>query len=349
MKTGRNDPCPCGSGRKHKYCCIDAVDDRRRTGSGQDIADEIAASAATQPFESLEELNAFTRQLAAERNRSARADFCGLSPEQMSHLLYAPLSSPETVRFAADIEPGPEVEIMALFLALSQAIGETGLKATATGNLPLNFCKSLLEQTRSETDDRRSMHFGGIRSETEFEQLHCTRLVAQLAGLIRKHRGHFVLTRKCKGMLSGRDHGGLYFELFKSYGTQFNWGFRDLYPEAEIVQSSFLYTLFLLAAFGERQRPQKFYEDKFLLAFPMLVDGFEGAAYTTAADRARHCYVIRALDRFARFFGLAELVWQVQGLHDYRYDVSKTVLLDRFVSFAVSTGSAADDPNPPVH
>jgi len=22
MKTGRNDPCPCGSGRKYKKCCM---------------------------------------------------------------------------------------------------------------------------------------------------------------------------------------------------------------------------------------------------------------------------------------------------------------------------------------
>lgn len=23
MQTGRNDPCPCGSGRKYKRCCLD--------------------------------------------------------------------------------------------------------------------------------------------------------------------------------------------------------------------------------------------------------------------------------------------------------------------------------------
>ena len=23
MKIGRNDPCPCGSGKKYKKCCID--------------------------------------------------------------------------------------------------------------------------------------------------------------------------------------------------------------------------------------------------------------------------------------------------------------------------------------
>ncbi|MGH6912329.1 MAG: SEC-C metal-binding domain-containing protein, partial [Geminicoccales bacterium] len=22
MKTGRNEPCPCGSGRKYKQCCL---------------------------------------------------------------------------------------------------------------------------------------------------------------------------------------------------------------------------------------------------------------------------------------------------------------------------------------
>jgi hypothetical protein len=24
MKTGRNDPCPCGSGKKYKRCCMEA-------------------------------------------------------------------------------------------------------------------------------------------------------------------------------------------------------------------------------------------------------------------------------------------------------------------------------------
>ena len=30
-KVGRNDPCPCGSGRKHKVCCM------RKMGGGEDI------------------------------------------------------------------------------------------------------------------------------------------------------------------------------------------------------------------------------------------------------------------------------------------------------------------------
>lgn len=29
MKTGRNDPCPCGSGKKYKFCCLKKTDDTK--------------------------------------------------------------------------------------------------------------------------------------------------------------------------------------------------------------------------------------------------------------------------------------------------------------------------------
>ena len=27
MRIGRNDPCPCGSGKKYKKCCLGKTDD----------------------------------------------------------------------------------------------------------------------------------------------------------------------------------------------------------------------------------------------------------------------------------------------------------------------------------
>jgi hypothetical protein len=270
-----------------------------------------------------------------QRNRRAMTEFCGLSPEQMTHLLYAPFTSSESVRFATDIEPAPDVTIMRVFTALVEAIGETGLKATAKGNLPLKFCKALAQQLREEDDNTRLTHIGGIRSEEDLEELHCTRLVAQLAGLIRKYRGKFVLTRKCRDMLTRQDTGCLYFELFKVYTTKFNWGYRDGYPEAGIMQHSFLYTLFLLISFGEIQRPQEFYEDKFLKAFPMALEVFPETPYGSAEDQARRCYFLRALDRFAAFFGLAELTSASREAYQYRYVIRRSALLDRFVTFTL--------------
>jgi len=31
MAIGRNDPCPCGSGKKHKKCCLDTAPAERKT------------------------------------------------------------------------------------------------------------------------------------------------------------------------------------------------------------------------------------------------------------------------------------------------------------------------------
>ena len=333
MKTGRNDPCPCGSGKKYKHCCLGKRD--ARPGPAQIIADKIAEAAAEHPFSSLEELNALTAQLVDQKNQRDLVEFCGLSPELMTHLLYAPFTSHDTVCFSTDIEPTADAPIMRMFVALMEAIGETGLKATAKGNLPLKFCKQMAQQLRQEDDGNRLLRIGGIRSETDLGELHCTRLVAQLAGLIRKYRGKFVLTRKSRDLLERPGSGCLYMELFEAYTTKFNWGYRDLYPEAEIVQHSFLYTLYLLALFGETQRSQQFYEDKFLAAFPMVTEMFPQTPYSTAEDDVRRCYFLRALERFATFFGLSELTLESQELYSYRYMLRKSALLDRFIRFGL--------------
>ncbi len=333
MKTGRNDPCSCGSGKKYKHCCLGTPGDRESRGSAQVIADKIAEAGAEQPFESLEEINAFTAQLANERNQWALAEFCGLSPEQMTRVLYRPFDSPETIQFSIDIEPPPDIRIMRLFRALVEAIGESGLKPTAKGNLPLKFCKALAQELSGGDDDRSLLlRYGGIRSEVDFEELHCTRLVAELAGLVRKYRGKFVLTRKCRDMLAKQDNGHLYFELFKAYTTKFSWAYRDGYPEADIVQHSFLYTLFLLTSFGDTERSQQFYEGKFVSAFPMALDLFPETSYSSTDEQARRVYFLRALDRFAAFFGVAELILKSEELYRSKYVVRQTALLDRFLT-----------------
>lgn len=334
MKTGRNSPCPCGSGKKYKQCCL------TKPGFAQAIVDEIAEAAAEQPFLSLEELNALAKQRTHQRNQRTLDEFCGLSPEQMSRLLYTPFDSPEIVRFGTEAASIRDTEIMRVFTPLIEAIGESGLKTTAKGNLPLKFCKAMAEQLRQADDEEgggsRLMRIGGISSEVDLEVLHCTRLVAQLAGLIRKYRGKFVLTRKCQKMLVLGAYGKIHLELFKAYTTKFNWGYRDGYPEAGIVQHSFLYTLYLLASFGKIQQPQQFYEDKFLTAFPMALNLFPVNSYSTVEDEARRCYFLRSIDRFAVYFGLAELNLKSRKLYREKYLVRKSTLLDCFVSFKFS-------------
>lgn len=328
MKIGRNSPCPCGSGKKYKQCCIE------KRSIGQIVLDDIAEAAEERDFSSMEELNAFAKQRMEVQNRRSLAEFCGLSPEQMYRLLHTPFTAPETVHFATDAESTEKSGIMRVFIPLVEAIGESGLKTTAKGNLPLKFCRAMAEQLSQQDNGILSMRLGGISSEVDLDQLHCTRLTAQFAGLIRKYRGKFVLTRKYRDMLAQKNNGGIYLALFKAYATQFNWAYRDGYPEAPIVQHSFLYTLFLLGLFGEIERPQRFYEDKFLSAFPMALEMFPETSYSTTEDSARRCYFLRSLERFAVYFGLAEFSSTSGELFREKCQVRKTTLLDRFVSFS---------------
>jgi tetratricopeptide (TPR) repeat protein len=46
-KTGRNDPCPCGSGRKYKVCCLKKDEDAERERFKRAAAEAAAATAKT--------------------------------------------------------------------------------------------------------------------------------------------------------------------------------------------------------------------------------------------------------------------------------------------------------------
>src|SRR3954471_22891559 len=35
--SGRNAPCPCGSGRKHKQCCLGRAQEQRRLGRATEV------------------------------------------------------------------------------------------------------------------------------------------------------------------------------------------------------------------------------------------------------------------------------------------------------------------------
>ena len=46
--TGRNDPCPCGSGKKYKKCCLKKDEEARRVALAE--AERAAREAAAAPL-----------------------------------------------------------------------------------------------------------------------------------------------------------------------------------------------------------------------------------------------------------------------------------------------------------
>jgi hypothetical protein len=271
-----------------------------------------------------------------QRNQESLDDFHGLSPEHMYRMLYFPFASPELVRFPEVQDIGPTTPIMSLVEQLMDAIGEDGLKPTAKGNLPQNFCREAALAYWGEEVYRENTRYGGINREEDFIDLHITRLVAELAGLIRKYKRKFILSRNCRALLAQQCSAALHARMFRAYTEQFNWAYWDRYPDLRFIQTAFLFTLYLLTRYGDTWRSHEFYEDSFLRAFPMLLDEIPPDQIITPEEQLRSCFTARTLVRFVGFFGLAAVESVSDKGFRHKYRVKGLPLLHETVQFDVS-------------
>jgi len=175
MKIGRNDPCPCGSGIKFKKCCAGKGEPGAGKGEPGGHVDDMAAIMAElrkqlegQTFDSVEDAKLFAGQFMGRRNQAPIDDFHGLTSEQMHRFLYFPLDSPDLVSFPSCLDISPQGPVVTLFQLLHDAIGDGGLKPTATGNLPRQTCREVaLAFWGAEKYAKESRH-GEMRSESDF-------------------------------------------------------------------------------------------------------------------------------------------------------------------------------------
>ncbi len=317
---GDDDPCPCGSKKTYRQCCSGLAGGASSHSDAKHASESLRKALEGHQFDSLEELQAFIADHTERRNARPLDEFHGLSPEQMHRLLHLPFASPDVAVIANAPEGGAAAPIARLFGLLAEAVGEQGLKPTATGNLPRALCREVARAYWDEKTYQDRMRFGAINSEPDFLELHVLRLTAELAGLIRKYRGRFRLTRDAHHMLTDSGLAAIYSRLFRIYVERFNWGYWDGYPDLPFIQSAFLFTLYLLARYGTTWRPHLFYEDAFLKAFPMLLDEVPPNDIIAPEQTLRSCYTWRALVHFAGFLGLAA-VEPISGkllCHDYR-------------------------------
>ncbi|TKB05636.1 YecA family protein [Desulforhopalus sp. IMCC35007] len=333
--TGRNEPCPCGSGKKYKTCCLRHDQDGASPNTAKDFGQDIGKLLAETEFTSLEEAQAQLDLLFAKKNAAPIEAFHTLSATQMHSFLYRPFDSPELVHFSTILNPEISAPAMKLFSLIVDAIGNEGLKPTAKGNLPQKFCREAARIYWADQDDIHRLRIDSVRSEDNFFDLHCIRLLAEMCGILRKFKGKFIIGTKYRKIVASQGPTALFPELLKKYLTEFNWAYGDGYEEIHIVQQSFLFSLYLLNKYGDIARPQEYYEDAFLAAFPDVLKELQDRPYLTAEQQLRRMYFLRTFYRGFRFFGLAELTpTPSENLYSH-YDVKKTNLLDQVVSFSM--------------
>jgi len=257
----------------------------------------------------------------------------------MHRILYLPFASPQLVDFPDCLDLTPTAPILTLFDLLQEAIGPKGMKPTATGNLPRKFCREAALAYWGEEGYRDKTRYGNINKENDFSDLHATRMVAELAGLIRKYKGRFILSRKCRSLMTEAGLSAVFPRLFRAFVQQFNWGYRDGYSEIRLIEQSFLFTLYLLDRYGDDWRLSVFYEDCFLKAFPAVLKEMEPNPFYPAENQIRSCYTLRAIKRFIGFLGLATVEpAETDKPFGEHYRLKKRPLLDATVRFHLKIG-----------
>ncbi len=334
MTIGRNEPCPCGSGKTYKRCCL-----RRERGSGSPgesiaVAEEMPEISGRSEVSAKKEAQAQPDRLVQKKNENPIAEFHGLTLAQMESVLRAPFDSPEVARFSENLPADLSAPFIDLLALLVDAINTRDLKPTSTGNFPPEFCREVARRYWGEEKYAQATANSSLRSERNFYDLHCLRLLAELAGVVRKYRGTFIIGTKFRSVLATQGAAALYPLLFKTYATSFNWGYGDGFEDMLFIQRSFLFSLFLLNTFGDIERPHTFYQDQFVKAFPTLLNEVTGTASFPPEMKIRSMYFGRTFLRCFNFFGLAELKPE-KGEGVTLYTVKKFPLLDDVVKFYV--------------
>jgi len=164
MKTGRNDPCPCGSGKKHKKCCAN----RSAPSILQNMKEDNHDLIDNQSIGSIAEAQAVLDQYQQQKNEDPVDDFHGLSSKQMHRFLHMPFETPGLVTFPLILEREPKNKAAFILSMLIEGIGEDGIKLTAKGNLGQKFSKMASKKYYARNPDSFIAKLS-VRSELNFE------------------------------------------------------------------------------------------------------------------------------------------------------------------------------------
>lgn len=303
MKTGRNDPCPCGSGKKYKQCCINAVSKQHA-----EVFDDFAQTLAMNPNLSLEELNLLAQHKMAERNNRPHADFCGLSPNQIENWLYAPLSELALVKITtpADLSASPVMRYLALML--DEAIQQGGsFKATTKGNLPAKLVKQASELlpefavARFETEPSISEFTGS--NEDKFNALHYSRLLAECAGIIYKKTGSFYVKKAAIKQYQQQGIRAFFLPMLEAAIKQYNWAYLDGWSEQVHLQLFWLFMLWRLQSHASLEK----LNEEVCVAFPALLQQLPDKHYSSPEEQLGMLIESRFVVRFLQFWGFVTL------------------------------------------
>lgn len=322
-KVSRNEPCPCGSGKKYKKCCIGKILSfptshslkDEQPGSQNEFMEIVKQHFKENQYNSLEEMNAELGQLSRKFNSLGQDDFLGLSSTQMHNLLYSPLTLDNEI-FKIDLESEDELDQVPIlnqavyFLRKLQEVGE--LKATQKGNLPKLFVIEMYEQFYSKEKYARKPS-----KEDDLPQVTRLKHLLELSGLIKKRNNKFSLTIKALSILEKNKRFELFELIFLNFANNWNWAYMDRFSELFIIQQSVAFNFLLLHKKCNGWILGKDLGQLFLKAFPSAIREIPYSSYSTPERQVINCFSVRFLNRFCLPLGIVN--FKEERIHNGDY------------------------------
>ena len=284
----------------------DPVINKEAESKSEDIFEEMRTALNDQNFRSMDEAQTFLDALLTKRNAEPIPEFLGLSPEQMYRMLHSPFS--ETSDILAlnrslskeDLLEIPVVKETVHFL--KRLNGLQPLRATVKGNLPQAFAREM----HDKFPEHPHFHYP-IRSEEEDSKLSALRHILDMSSWIKKRDQKFSLTQK--GQIVVENGFGIddLFYLFETYTEKFNWASRDLYPDLDIIQESFLFSCYLLHKKAKTYIHANELSSYFVQAFPTVLSREMKDPAMELEELVRHGFCLRFVERFCEYFGLVTI------------------------------------------
>ena len=310
-KTGRNEPCPCGSGKKYKHCCrgmrenalqLQSVRDETPNFSQyREIAEKWERSRNAAPgrgkskrrqepdaatvhdlndiigdpeFRPGENWRDFTVSRLDAMERVSEKHFLGLTRPLVRSIIHKPFEDNSGIVVLNEtiaIGPAAPIPAISCCLFLLRKISDHEKGIKAKRNGELPH--SLVQDFYSQFHKENYIIQSSPVSESETTMLRKTRFFLKDAGYIKLQGGRFSVTLQGRKSLYTDDHHAMYLALFQYMTSSYNWLYGNRYPEViELMQRSLIFCLFIL----KKKATKPILGDKlatyYKKAFPSLVN-----------------------------------------------------------------------------
>jgi len=313
-KPGRNDPCPCGSGKKYKNCCIDKESnvvsfpmDKRfednlkryqntveNWNSDKDgpaptfnefmgnpnmatsAVKGIQESMDKMNFGSIDELNAYMKSTMKTANNAPRDEFLGLSSSIMNEMLNKDFGDyPHIVDINSMVNP----ELAQDTPALKQCRYLLEVIGCDEKGLKAtqkgNLPRDLVRDFYDKFIRENSSYPHTPSGEDDVKDIQKAKFFLRDSGYIKFKSGRYSITKKGSTLLDSFYPGIMYHEIMLYFIKEYNWLYRTRYDDVmDFIQISASFCFYIIKMKADNFISGNELGNIYLRAFPTLAESF---------------------------------------------------------------------------